>query len=170
MEESNMSRRKNHYTIPLEADMPEYISVISYSHCARIKIDDIEVIEQEGRKLHIVTPEREYTFYENISDIVMSLANRAFYRPIKGLVINMDHIKDIQGHHVNFYSGQSVTLGKNSICKVKQAYRRYLLRYPPYSLWEPAQHVAENALAGEMLFDEMENDLVTPRMKDEFSE
>ena len=40
-------------------DMPEYLSVISSSMCARIRIDDIEVIEQEGRKLHIITAARE---------------------------------------------------------------------------------------------------------------
>ena len=117
--------------------LPEYISIISASQCARIKIDDIEIIEQEGRKIHIVTAERDYAVYESINTIIMSLGNRAFYRPMKGLIINLDHVKDITGYYVNFYSGQSVTMGRNSIGKTRQAYKRYLLRYPPYTMCEP---------------------------------
>ena len=118
-------------------DVAEYISVISSNQCARIKIDDIELIEQEGRRIHVVTPEKDYTFYESMTAIVKLLANRGFYRPMKGMIINMDHVKDISGFYVNFYSGQSISMGKNSIGRMRQAYKRYLLRYPPYSLWEP---------------------------------
>ena len=124
-------------------ELPEYLSIISGSQCARIMIDDIECIEQDGRRLHIVTPERDYILYESMNSIVMSLAERAFFRPMKGLVVNLDHVKDITGCFVNFYSGQSVSMGKNSISRVRAAYKKYLLKYPPYSLWEPRFNVAE---------------------------
>ncbi|MBR2539486.1 MAG: LytTR family transcriptional regulator [Mogibacterium sp.] len=124
-------------------DLPEYISVISASQCARVKIADIECIEQEGRKLHIITPARDYTVYESINTIARSLVDRAFYRAMKGLILNFDQVKDITGNYINFYSGQSVTMGKNSVSKTRQAYRRYLLKYPPYSLWEPPTRVPE---------------------------
>ncbi len=118
--------------------LPEYISVISSTQCARIRIDDIEILEQEGRKLHIITAARDYSFYENMNSVVMSLADRAFYRPMKGLIINFDHVMDIKGNEISFYSGQCVTMGKNSIGKTRKAFKRYLMKYPPYSLWEPA--------------------------------
>ena len=127
---------KNFNPIMGSHDLPEYISVISASQCARIRIDDIEVIEQEGRKMHVVTPEREYSFYENMKELIPVLAGRAFYRPIRGLVINFDHVKDITGNTICFHSGQCVTMGKNSITRTRSAYKQYLLRYPPYSLWE----------------------------------
>ena len=127
---------KNFNPIMGNHDLPEYISVISASQCARIRIDDIEVIGQEGRKLHVVTPEREYSFYENMKELIPVLAGRAFYRPIRGLVINFDHVKDITGNTICFHSGQCVTMGKNSITRTRSAYKQYLLRYPPYSLWE----------------------------------
>ena len=41
--------------------LPEYISVISGKKCAKIKIDEIEIIEQDGRKLHVITPGRDPT-------------------------------------------------------------------------------------------------------------
>jgi hypothetical protein len=119
-----------------ERKLPEYISVISASQCARIKIDDIEVIEQEGRRLHIITADREYCFYENLRELVMTLSGRAFYTPVKGLIINFDHVREIKGNSICFYSGQCVTMGKNSITKARSAYKKYLMKYPPYSLWE----------------------------------
>lgn len=126
-------------------DMPKYISIISASLCARVEIDQIMVIEQEGRKLHIITPERDYSVYQNIKDIIPVLAGRAFYRPIKGLIINFDHVRDIIGHDINFYTGQSITLGKNTIAETRKAFKQYLQKFPPYSLWEPRANVAERA-------------------------
>ena len=117
--------------------LPEYISVISSSKCAKIKIDDIEVIEQDGRKVHVITAARDYTFYGSINTIALSLAERAFYRPIKRLVINLDHVSDISSYGVSFSSGQSVALGKNALLSTRRAYKKYLLRYPPYTMWEP---------------------------------
>ncbi|MBQ6389423.1 MAG: LytTR family transcriptional regulator [Mogibacterium sp.] len=125
--------KKNLGTIDNEDRLPEYISVISASQCARIRIDDIECIEQEGRKLHILTAKKDYSIYENIGSVISSLIERPFYRPMKGLIINFDHVRDITGSDVNFISGQVVSMGKNTICKTRQAYRRYLLRYPPYT-------------------------------------
>ena len=119
--------------------LPEYISVISANKCAKIKIDDIEVREQEGRKVHVITAAKDYSFYGGLNTIAGSLAERAFYRPIKRLIINMDHISDISNYSVNFSSGQSVALGKNALLSTKRAYKRYLLRYPPYTIWEPME-------------------------------
>ena len=35
--------------------LPEYISVISANNYAKIRIDDIEILEQDGRKIHVIT-------------------------------------------------------------------------------------------------------------------
>ena len=129
---------KNYFSAVMgEGSVPEYISAVSSSQVARIRINDIEVIEQEGRKIHVITAENEYCFYGSITDMVQILAGRAFYRPVRGLIINFDHVKDITGNSINFMSGQCVTMGKNSITKARSAYKGYLRRYPPYSLWEP---------------------------------
>ncbi|MBR0307504.1 MAG: LytTR family transcriptional regulator [Mogibacterium sp.] len=117
--------------------LPEYISVISSSSCAKIRIDDIEIIEQDGRKLHVITAGRDYTFYGMLNTVAETLAERAFFRPIKSVIINLDHVKDISGYSVNFNSGQSLAMGKNALAVTKKAYKRYLQRYPPYTIWEP---------------------------------
>jgi len=117
--------------------LPEYISVISSNNCAKIRIDDIEVLEQDGRKVHVITAAKDYTFYGGLNTIAESLAERAFYRPLKSMIINLDHVSSISSFAVNFISGQSVSLGKNALLGTRRAYKRYLLRYPPYTMWEP---------------------------------
>ena len=134
--------------------LPEYISVISSNQCAKIRIDEIEVLEQEGRKIHVVTAAKDYTFYGRLNTIVDSLAERAFYRPIKKLIINLDHVSYINKYSVNFSSGQSVSLGKNALLSTRKAYKRYLLRYPPYTMWEPIE------LSGGLVAEHGEDDIL----------
>jgi hypothetical protein len=117
--------------------LPEYISVISTNSYAKIRIDDIEVLEQNGKKIRVVTAAKSYSFYGAINTIAESLAERAFFRPLKRMIINLDHVSEISGYSINFNSGQSVSLGKNAMLSTKRAYKRYLLRYPPYTTWEP---------------------------------
>ena len=59
------------------------------------------------------------------------------------MIINLDHVSSITSYSVNFSSGQSVTLGKNALLSIKRAYKKYLLRYPPYTTWEPLAMVSE---------------------------
>lgn len=128
----------NHLQSPKEVPI-EFISVIGASQCARIRINDIEMIEQEGRRLHIITAEKDYAFYGTLNSIAVALADRAFYRIMKSMIINFDHVRDISGISINFNSGQSITLGRNALNKTRKAYKRYLMKYPPYSLWDPLQ-------------------------------
>ena len=65
------------------------------------------------------------------------LCERAFYRPMKTMIINLDQVSDISGYTINFYSGQTLTIGKNALANMKKAFKKYLLRYPPYTIWEP---------------------------------
>ena len=117
--------------------LPEYISIISANSYAKIRIDDIEVLEQNGKKIRVVTASKSYIFYGTINAIAESLAERAFFRPLKRMIINLDHISEISGYSIIFGSGQKVTVGKNALLSTKRAYKRYLLRYPPYTIWEP---------------------------------
>lgn len=117
--------------------LPEYISVISAKKCAKIKIDEIELIEQDGRKLHVMTPGMDYEFYGGLNTIAEALCERAFFRPMKTMIVNLDQVSDISGYDINFYSGQTLTIGKNALSNMKKAFKQYLLRYPPYTIWEP---------------------------------
>ena len=120
------------------------------------------MIEQDGRKVHVITAAKDFSFYGGINTLAGSLAERAFYRPIKRLIINLDHVSDINSYSVNFHSGQSVALGKNALLSTRKAYKRYLLRYPPYTIWEPLQSpcssVSEPDAGEERLLNEADPD------------
>ena len=150
--------------------LPEYISVISANSYAKIRIDDIEVLEQDGKRVRVITASRNYTFYGMLNTIAESLAERAFFRPIKRMIINLDHVCEISGYSIIFVSGQSVSLGKNALLNTKRAYKRYLLRYPPYTTWEPIvigagavadQYSPEDALT---ITDRVTGEAVKPKL------
>lgn len=111
---------------------PRMITIISAAKVARVRLDDIELVEKDGRVLHIVTADRDYSVYESMATIDAMLKDDNFFRPIKGLIINFDHVRDIDDGYVNFESGQSVVLGHNNICRTRNEFRRYLMSYPPY--------------------------------------
>lgn len=123
---------------------PRMITIISHRSCARIMLEDIELVEQDGRILHIITANRDYAVYESIETLAAMLNIKSFYRPLKKLIINFDHVKDIEGNYINFESGQSAALGRNNICKVRNAFRRYLMDYPPYTAEGVGLRVAED--------------------------
>lgn len=121
---------KNGDVDPLE--LPTIISVMSNQRCAKVPISDIEAIEQEGRKLHLVTGYDDFICYERIDKVAPLLLNRNFYRPMKSLIINFDRVKEVDTEEVLFVSGQSMTMGKNNLTKLRMAYKRFLKKYPPF--------------------------------------
>ena len=64
--------------------LPEYISVISTNSYAKIRIDDIEVLEQDGKRVRVITASRSYSFYGMLNTIAESLAERPFSDRSKG--------------------------------------------------------------------------------------
>jgi len=122
---------------------PRVITIISAKKCARIRIDEVEYIEQDGRVLHIYTANRDYAAYESINKIADMLNPRYFFRPLKGLIINFDHVREVSGASVFFESGQSVGLGRNKLCLTRAAFRRFLNDFPPYIPMGEGLRVAE---------------------------
>lgn len=123
--------------------MPTKISIITAKQVARINIDDIELVEQEGRLLHIVTRDKDYAVYENVRSIAHLFEGRSFYQPLKYMIINFDRVKSMESSYVYFESGQCTTMGKNAFGRTRAAYRKYLEEYPQYSIWNGSVKVAE---------------------------
>ena len=125
--------------------MPSMISIITSKQCARINIDDIEFVEQEGRVVHVVTADKDYQIYDNINKIADLLGGRGFFRPLHSIIINFDHIKDMEDFYIYFQSGQCATLGKNAFSKTRAAFRKYLEESPQFVVWDENVRVAEKA-------------------------
>ena len=123
--------------------MPTMISIITSRQCARISIEDIEMVEQVGRVVHIVTADKDYSVYEYIDTIASYLEGRGFYRALNSIIINFDHVKDMEDFYIYFRSGQCATMGRNAFNKTRSAYRKYLQEYPRYMVWDNSIKVAE---------------------------
>ena len=119
------------------------LSIITAKSCARIYIEDIEYIEQVGRKLELATSDLKYSVYDNISTLLPYFTNKGFYRSMKGLLINFEQVRNIEEDSVFFESGNSLTMGRNNICKTRNAFRKYLQQYPSYFISESKLKVAE---------------------------
>ena len=123
--------------------MPSMISIVSAKYCARLSIDDIEYIEQIGRVLHIYTLEKDYSIYENIYKIEGMLVGRGFYKPLRSMIINFDHINNIDENIIVFESGRTVMIGKNALSRTRDIYRKFLQGYPNLIMFEESLKVAE---------------------------
>ena len=123
--------------------LPTMISIITSKQCARIKIDDIEMLEQVGRVLHLITANKDYAIYEKINTIYPALMGRSFYRPLNSLVINFDQVRDMENMYIYFRSGQCTMMGRNAFAKTRAEYRRYLEATPEYMYTQDGLKVAE---------------------------
>ena len=123
--------------------IPTMISIITAKQCARISIDEIEMIEQEARVLHVITADVDYCIYEKIDTLAPYLDGRGFYRPLNCLIINFDRVKKMENSYVYFESGQCTTMGRNAYSKTRAAYRKYLDQYPQYFVTDRHYKVAE---------------------------
>ncbi len=111
----------------------EYLSVMSGTTMALIKIEDIEYIERRGRRSYIQMEHKRYATTEKIQVIASQIGGRAFFRAMDSLIINFDHVERMEADGIYFSSGHVFSMGKNNMAKTRKAYKMYLLRFPPYS-------------------------------------
>ena len=119
------------------------ICIVGASKCSRIKVEDIEMVEKDGRKVNIYTADDVYEVYDKINVIAEKLVERGFYRALKSVIINFDKVKEIDTSFITFESGRGYVIGRNNLIKTKKAFRRYLMSYPPFMNWEPQSSLAE---------------------------
>lgn len=109
------------------------IIIISGNTFARIKFNDIEMIEQIGRKIKLCTESEEYIFYDKMNDIASVLIGSTFYRAMKSLIVNFDKMVNIRDGVLLFESGRKFAIGRNNYLILKRSFKNYLMKYPPYS-------------------------------------
>lgn len=105
--------------------MEGYISVITKRYSCRVKIDDIVYIQQQQKKLTIVTDHEVYSYYERMENVVEHLDKR-FFQVMKKLVVNLDKIQMVREQQIHFQNGEDIYLGKDNYVKTKQIYTAHL--------------------------------------------
>ena len=105
--------------------MERYIPVITKHYSCRVDIDDIIYIQQQQKKLAIVTDDEIYSYYEKIENVLDYLDKR-FFRVMKKLVVNLDKISMVKEQQVHFKNGSDIYLGKDNYVRTKQKYTAYI--------------------------------------------
>lgn len=111
--------------------MDTVISIITGSRISRVRVDEIEAVEQDGRKLHVVTSTDDYACYATIDNLREPLLGvGCFYQPMRKLIINLDKVTDIRENEIHFISGASLIMGRNKAAEMKKRFKEYLMGYP----------------------------------------
>lgn len=98
--------------------MERYIPVITKHYSCRVDIDDIIYIQQQQKKLAIVTDDEIYSYYEKIENVLDYLDKR-FFRVMKKLVVNLDKISMVKNSRFILRMGRTyiwakiITSGRN---------------------------------------------------------
>ena len=107
--------------------MEKYVPFVTKSICCRIKLSDILYIEQEGRRVNIVTEDCVNHIYGRTEDFVRYLDQR-FYPCLKGTYLNFDNVDSIRGQKVQFTGNTCYYLGRNNSIKTRPAFAMYIVR------------------------------------------
>ena len=111
----------------------ETIPMITNGKFVSIDVDTIQFIEQKGRKMYIVTDDNTmHIVIGRLEELAKYLQGKAFYRPMKSLVVNMDKIIAVSKISIHFYSGVTYGLGRNNLLKIRKAYKNYIFGYAPF--------------------------------------
>lgn len=102
-----------------------YIPIISGREAAKVKVSDVVMVMRDKRKLHIVTDDKEYDFYERIESIEYLLDSR-FYCCLKGCYINLEKVTSMSNQTIYFDNGKEFSLGRQNFIRAKQRYKLYL--------------------------------------------
>lgn len=105
--------------------MKNYLPVITKQYSLKIKTENIVYIQQQQRRLAIVTDDETFMCYENM-DNIMSCLDQEFYRVMKKLTVNLSKIKAAQEQCLIFEGGQKLYLGKENYVRAKQKFAAYL--------------------------------------------
>lgn len=118
----------------------EYISVVTNNICSRIHISDIAMAEQDGRKLLIVLKDgEEFSCYAKLSDISQALDKYGLYKVMESMYISFDAVNKVEDRELSFFCGKTCTFGRNNFIKMRQAYKKYLRSFPPYTVDVPIE-------------------------------
>ena len=109
----------------------ERISVINSKTCAQINVSDIEMIEQIGRRVHVITDNGESYYYGKIRNLDTALDDE-FYHALNGCIVNFRKVKKMEAQLIYLESGLVYEIGRNNFIKTKQAYKEYLHKFPPF--------------------------------------
>lgn len=106
--------------------MREYIPVCNRREVCKVYVKDILYLEQQLRKIRIVTREREHSQYGKV-ELFSEYLGDSFFQCRKGLIINLDRVVAMREQTISFENDRILTLGRDNFTAAKQRFSRHLL-------------------------------------------
>ena len=105
----------------------KYLPIITRQSSTRAKVDDLVMIEREGRKLHVIAEKENWTYNGKIKDAWMYLDKR-FYNCLSGCIINFEKVEKMEDNRIYFVNGLQYAIGRDNFMRTKRAYNAYMRR------------------------------------------
>jgi DNA-binding LytR/AlgR family response regulator len=103
----------------------EFIPFVNRSETSKIYIENIMLIEQERRKIIILTEDNKYSWYGKIGELSEYLDNR-FLKCHSSYIINMDKVIRMREQTIFFENGYTIMVGRDKFVFAKQLFARYI--------------------------------------------
>ena len=107
--------------------MEKFIPIVNRKECCKVWLDDVVYIENESRRVKIVTDEKEFYLYAKVSDLSPYFdSDERFYPCMKGMVVNFDRVSSMKDQIIYFRNGMQYMLGRTNYLKTKQTFVNYM--------------------------------------------
>jgi len=92
-----------------------------------LKLSDIIFIEVINRQVIIHTKKNTYTSnYRSLKDIPYNLKEKQFYPIYRGIIVNLNHIKDFFGNKIVLSNGDTLYVAKRRLNDFKEEFYKYI--------------------------------------------
>ena len=106
--------------------MKGYITLVKRGSIERVEISSICYIQQQQRKLEILTAKRErYRVYGQVRDYEDCL-DEGFVFIRKYTVVNLSHVKKMENCWITFANDECLWVGKNNFIKARRMFNDFL--------------------------------------------
>ncbi|MCI5720992.1 MAG: LytTR family transcriptional regulator DNA-binding domain-containing protein [Firmicutes bacterium] len=102
-----------------------YIHIKNQKIVASVSTTSVLYIEKDGRKLRVVTENREFSYYEKMNNVEPLLDN-TFFLCRKGCYINLSKIALMEDQCITFINGEKYWLGRDNFNRTKKQFINFL--------------------------------------------
>lgn len=89
----------------------KFIEITCAKEKILINVNEIELIERDARKIHIITKGEDYSVYESLDSILKRLPEN-FVRCHTGYIVNLDYTTSIHSNYLIMKDDRKITIGR----------------------------------------------------------
>ena len=107
--------------------MEKYIPFVNRKDCCKILLKDILYLENDARRVRIMTTEGAYCQYAKLSDLEPYFREEScFFPAMKSLIVNFDYVSAMKNQIIYFNDGTEYPIGRSNYLRTKHKFVSYL--------------------------------------------